>query len=76
MILADREHKKSFLSLLLEVLLIGLGVFLALWANNWHENREHRALAVSTLRNFADEMRTNQQAVQKYRQYRGRLRAR
>jgi hypothetical protein len=69
MILADREHKKSFLSLLLEVLLIGLGVFLALWANNWHENREHRALAVSTLRNFADEMRTNQQAVQKYRQY-------
>jgi hypothetical protein len=63
------EHGNSFFNLLLEVILIGVGVFLALLANNWHEDREHRALAESTLRNFAEEMRTNQQAVQKERQY-------
>ena len=54
---------------LLEVVLIRQGVILGLWANNWHEQREHRALANSALRNFAGEMRTNQQAVQKDRQY-------
>lgn len=64
-----RDREPSLVNILLEVVLISIGVFLALWANNWHENRQHRALAESTLRNFADEMRTNQQAVQKYRQY-------
>ncbi len=69
MTLRNREQQKSFLNLLLEVVLIGVGVFLALWANNWHEEREQRALADSTLRNFADEMRTNRQAVQSNCQY-------
>jgi hypothetical protein len=64
-----RGREPSLLNILLEVVLISIGVFLALWANNWHEDRQHRALAESTLRNFADEMRANQQAVQKYRQY-------
>jgi hypothetical protein len=69
MSLRSREHQKSLLNIILEVVLISIGVFLALWANNWHEEREHRALAQSTLRNFADELRANQQAVQKERQY-------
>lgn len=69
MSLHSQGHQKSLLNILLEVVLISMGVFLALWANNWHEQREHRALADSTLRNFAGEMRTNQQAVQKNRQY-------
>jgi hypothetical protein len=64
-----RGRERSLLNILLEVVLISIGVFLALWANNWHENREHRALAESTLRNFANEMRANQQAVQGERQY-------
>ncbi len=62
-------HQKSWFTVLLEVVLISLGVFFGLLANNWHEEREHRTLAISTLRNFAEEMRTNQQAVQKDRQY-------
>jgi hypothetical protein len=65
----SREHQKSLLNLILEVVLISIGVFLALWANNWHEEREHRALAHSTLLNFADELRANQQAVRNERQY-------
>ncbi|MEP7015175.1 MAG: hypothetical protein ABI925_07030 [Verrucomicrobiota bacterium] len=69
MSLHSQGHQKSLLNVLLEVVLISIGVFLALWGNNWHEQREHRALADSALRNFADEMRTNQQAVQSNRQY-------
>jgi hypothetical protein len=65
----SREHQKSLLNLILEVVLISIGVFLALWANNWHEEREHRALAHSTLLNFADELRANQQAIRSERQY-------
>lgn len=69
MSLRPREHGKSLLTILLEVVLISIGVFLGLLASNWHEEREHRALAEAALRNFASEMRTNQQAVQKERQY-------
>jgi len=43
MSLRSSEHEKSFVNLPIEVVLIAIGVFLALWANNWHEEREHRA---------------------------------
>jgi len=64
-----RGRERSFLNLLFEVALIALGVFIALWANNWHENREHRAQAQAALRNFAGEMEANRQATLLYRQY-------
>src|SRR5437016_1968382 len=69
MSLRSREHQKSLLNVILEVVLISIGVFLALWANNWYEERQHRGLAHSTLRNVADELRANQQAVRGERQY-------
>ncbi len=62
-------QRRSFLNLLFEVALIAIGVFIALWANNWHENREHRAQAQAALRNFAGEMEANRQATQTNRQY-------
>ena len=64
-----RGEQRSFLNLLFEVVLIAVGVFLALWANNWHENSEHRAQARSALRNFAAEMEVNRQATQRNRSY-------
>ncbi len=64
-----RGGQRSFFNLLFEVVLIAVGVFLALWANNWHENSEHRAQAKAALRNFAGEMETNRQATQRYRSY-------
>ena len=64
-----RGRQRSFLKLLFEVALIAVGVFLALWANNWHEGREHRAQARAALRNFANEMETNRQAMQRNRAY-------
>jgi len=54
-----RSGQRSFLNLLFQVTLIAVGVFLALWANNWHEDREHRAQAKAALRNFASEMEAN-----------------
>lgn len=63
------EHRRSFHTLLIEVALITIGVFLALWANNWHEDREHRAQGRAALRNFAEEMEANREATQRYRQY-------
>jgi hypothetical protein len=69
MSLHSGEHGKTFVNLLLEVGLITIGVFLALWANNWHEDREHRAQAKAALRNFVGEMEANRQATQRYRPY-------
>ena len=69
MSLRSGEHRRSFLNLIFEVALITVGVFLALWANNWHEDREHRAQARAALRNFAGEMEANREAAQGYRQY-------
>lgn len=63
------EHRRSFLDLIFEVALITIGVFLALWANNWHENREHYSQAQAALRNFSGEMEENRTAVQRNRQY-------
>src|SRR5262245_14352432 len=62
-------ERRTFSSLLFEVLLITVGVFLALLANNWHEDREHRAQAKTALRNFLSEMQSNLQAVEKERSY-------
>src|SRR5438105_15764458 len=64
-----RGGQRSFFNLLFEVVLIAVGVFLALWANNWHEDREHRAQAKAALRNFVGEMEANLQATQRYRSY-------
>jgi hypothetical protein len=61
--------ERSFLGLLFEVVLIAIGVFVALWANNWNENREHQARAQAALRNFAEEMEANRQATDRNRQY-------
>ena len=69
MSLRGGEHRRSFLSLFVEVALIAIAVFLGLLANNWHENREHRTQAQAALRNFVGEMETNLQATQRTRQY-------
>jgi hypothetical protein len=69
MSLGGGEHRRTFGSLIVEMILIALGVFLALWANNWHENREHRAQAKAALRNFLGEMETNRDATQSNLKY-------
>jgi len=69
MSLGGGEHGRTFGAVLIEVILISIGVFLALLANNWHEGREHRALARAALQNFLGEMEINRDAVQHNRDY-------
>jgi hypothetical protein len=41
----DFFRSKSLLQLTIEVVLVGLGVFLGLLANQWHDDQQHRELA-------------------------------
>jgi hypothetical protein len=66
-------HSKSVLEVLIEVALVAVGVFLGLLANQWHDDRQHRELASSTLRYFHEEIVTNKQALEKLRPYHAAL---
>jgi hypothetical protein len=65
----DAFHPKSLVGLLIEVVLIGVSVFLALVANQWSDARQHRERANETLRYFREEIVTNQKAIETRRQY-------
>ena len=67
------SHSKSILELLIEVVLVGVGVFLGLLANQWHEDRQHRELADATLRYFREEIMVNKGAIEKVRPYHAAL---
>jgi hypothetical protein len=69
MSLGGGERGRTLGGILVEVVLISIGVFLALLANNWHEDREHRAQGKAALRNFLGEMELNRDATQQYRAY-------
>lgn len=60
---------RRVVDLICEVLVISLGVFLGLWATNWHEAREHRADARAALHNFAEEMELNLQSIDQKHPY-------
>ncbi len=70
----DAFHPKSLVGLLIEVVLIGVSVFLALVANQWNDARQHRERANETLRYFREEIVTNQKAIETRRQYHEALR--
>jgi hypothetical protein len=65
----DAFHPKSLVGLLIEVVLIGVSVFLALVANQWSDARQHRERANENLRYFREEIVTNQKAIETRRQY-------
>jgi hypothetical protein len=60
---------KSLLRFLVEVILIGIAVFLGLVANQWREDRQHRELATVTLRYFRQDATVNRQALRAEREY-------
>jgi len=66
-------ESKSIPGLLIEVVLVGLGVFLGLLANQWHDDRQHRELAEATLRYFHEEIVVNKRAIEKVRPYHAAL---
>jgi hypothetical protein len=56
-------QRGSIGKIVLEVALITLGVFLALWVGEWRERADHRDLAEATLRRFRTEFQANRRAV-------------
>ncbi len=64
---------KSFLKMALEVLMIGVGVFLGLAGEQWREDRHHRELAESSLHRFRAEITNNRKAVSDVLEYHANL---
>jgi hypothetical protein len=60
---------KSPLRVLLEVALIGVGVFLGLMGDEWREHLQHRKMAEESLRRFRSEVRTNREKVESVKDY-------
>jgi hypothetical protein len=54
---------KSGLKFLVEVILVGLAVFLGLVANQWRDGRQHRELAAASLQYFRQDAVVNQKAI-------------
>lgn len=69
----DALHPKSRLALLIEVILVGLSVFLALMADQWRVRRQHRQDAEASLRYFREEVMVNRDAMTKERPYHEKL---
>jgi hypothetical protein len=63
------QHRRSMGSLLLELAMIGVGVFLGASAEQWRETRHHRELATASLRNFRREIADNRAQVASLRSY-------
>ena len=59
----------AVLKFLVELLLVGLAVFLGLLANQWREGRQHRELATATLHYFHQDAKVNQKAIADEREY-------
>lgn len=69
----DIVEPKTFFKLLVEVVLVALGVFLALLADQWREDRQHRENAREILSYFREEIAANQKALQSERAYHEKL---
>lgn len=65
----SRHHGKSIASLILEVAMIVVGVFLGLAAEQWREGRHEHEVALASLRNFRTEIVTNQAQITGVRSY-------
>jgi hypothetical protein len=57
-----------------QVVLISLGVFLALMADQWRERSNNQELAVQSLRRFRAEIAGNRAAIERVRNYHGEMR--
>jgi hypothetical protein len=73
---AARPRRRGFAKILLEIALIGTGVFLGLAGEQWRESAQHRELARESLRRFRSEIATNRTAVGNVKDYHVEMRQR
>jgi hypothetical protein len=72
----EHHRGKSFLKLLLEVVMLAVGVFLGLTGEQWREHRAHRESAEASLRRFRTEIASNRKAVAAVKDYHSTMRER
>jgi hypothetical protein len=65
----NRVGGKSVLKIVLEVVLIGFGVFLGLMGDQWREQAQHRESAQASLRYFKTEIEANRKALAAVTEY-------
>ena len=68
------ESRATATKAILEVILIGVGVFLGMAADQWRSDRQHRDQARDALQRFRVEIQTNQAAVDKVKDLHANLR--
>ena len=61
--------RHSILKVALEVVMIGVGVFLGLAGEQWRESRHHRELAEQALHRFKTEITSNRTAIANVKDY-------
>jgi hypothetical protein len=66
---APQDRRRGPWKLATEVVFISLGVFLALLADQWREDRQTRLLAASSLRAFRSEVIANREKVAAVKDY-------
>jgi hypothetical protein len=69
----NRLRSGWLLKIVLEVVLISIGVFLALMAEQWRERARDRELAEASLRGFRSEILRNRKAVEGVKDYHAAL---
>src|SRR4029453_9920755 len=65
----NRVGGKSVLKIVLEVVLIGFGVFLGLMGDQWREQAQHRESPQASLRYFKTEIEANRKALAAVTEY-------
>ena len=71
--LHDHAGGRSIVKFVVEVAMIGVGVFLGLTGEQWRETRHQRELAQQALRRFKVEIEANRTAVTKVEDYHAKL---
>jgi hypothetical protein len=71
--LPRHRRRSALLKFISEMVFIGLGVFLALMADQWREDRHTRQLAEASLRGFRTEIRENREKVTSVKDYHAAL---
>lgn len=66
---ATALHRRSLLSMLGQIALIAIGVFLGLAGDQWRERQQHREAARASLQRFRAEIVANRRAVDAVRAY-------
>ncbi len=59
-----KDSKSSLATLTIQILSIIFGILLALSLNEWKESRNNEHLALTTLRNFKEELASNKRAIE------------